>query len=308
MMGGSGGGRYSGPSSTTLQQRLEKIRDEERARLDKNIGDYLRKLLVRFNDRDREKIAERLDAIHKLLGQDVEINQLLLGGSVAKHTAVDGLSDVDALVVLDREDLRGKSAQAMLNAFHQTLEDKLPRTDVLSVQKGRLAVTVVYRDKTEIQLLPALRSGQTVSIAAADGKSWNDTRPRVFGQQLTQANQRLGQSLVPAIKLAKALVGSLPEQKQLTGYHIEAMAVDAAKGYRGNKTPKALLLHILRHASTRVLTPIKDATGQSRTVDTYLGKAESVPRRVASQALSGLARRLDAASSLGQWKSVFGEP
>jgi predicted nucleotidyltransferase len=306
-MGGSGGGRYTGPSSATLQQRLDKIREQEAARLEKNIGDYLRKLLVRFNDRDREKIAARLEEIRKRLGQNIEIDQLLLGGSVAKHTAVNGLSDVDALVVLDREDLLGKSAQAMLDAFHKTLEDQLSRKDVLSVEKGRLAVTVVYRDKTEIQLLPALRSGQTVSIAAADGKSWNDTKPRVFERQLTQANQRLGQSLIPAIKLVKALVGSLPEPKQLSGYHIEAMAVDAAKGYRGNKTPKALLLHILKHASERVRTPMKDATGQSRTVDTYLGKAESVPRRVASQALSGIARRLDAASSLGQWQAIFGE-
>ena len=66
-MGGSGGGRYTGPSSATLQQRLDKIREQERARLEKNIGDYLRKLLVRFNDRDRVKIASRLEAIQKLL-------------------------------------------------------------------------------------------------------------------------------------------------------------------------------------------------------------------------------------------------
>ena len=306
-MGGSGGGRYTGPSSVTLQKRLDKIVEQERARLVENINDYLRKLLVRFNDRDTEKIAGRLEAIHELLGQDVEIDQLLLGGSVAKHTAVDGLSDVDALVVLDREDLRGKSAQAMLDTFHKTLKDKLSRTDVVSVEKGRLAVTVVYRDKTEIQLLPALRSGQTVSIAAADGKSWNDTRPREFQRQLTRANQRLDQSLIPAIKLAKALVGSLPEQKRLTGYHVEAMAVDAAKGYRGKRTQNVLLLHILQHASRRVRTPMKDATGQSRTVDAYLGNVESVPRRVASQALSGMVRRLAAASSLGQWQAIFGE-
>ena len=85
------------------------------------------------------------------------------------------------------------------------------------------------------------------------------------------------------------------------------MAVDAAKGYKGNKTPNALVLHVLRHASERVRTPMKDATGQSRTVDAYLGKAESVPRRVASQALSGIARRLDASTTLGQWQGIFGE-
>lgn len=306
-MGGSGGGRYSGPSSESLQQRLDNIRKQERERLEQSISEYLRKLLVRYNDRDKDKIASRLELIQKLLGQDFEIDTLLFGGSVAKHTAVDGLSDVDALVVLDREDLHGKSAQAMLDAFHKTLDDQLSRKDVLSIEKGKLAVTVVYHDNTEIQLLPALRSGQVVSIAAADGKSWNDTKPRVFQRQLTQSNQRLGQSLIPSIKLVKALIGSLPKQKQLSGYHVEALAVDAAKGYQGYKTPNALLLHILRHASDRVLTPLKDTTGQSRTVDAYLGKAESVQRRVASLALSGIARRLDAATSLGQWQAIFGE-
>ena len=203
-MGGGGGGRYSGPSSFSMQQKLERVREHERARLEKDLTLYLQKLLAKFNDRDVEKIGERLDELQKVLGDDAEVDRILLGGSVAKHTAVDGLSDVDALVILDRQEMAGKSSTQMLNSFYKTINDKLPRNDVESIDKGKLAVTVTYRDQTEIQLLPAIKSGQTVSIAAADGKGWNDTKPLAFQKELTKANNQLNQSLVPAIKVVKS--------------------------------------------------------------------------------------------------------
>ena len=306
-MGGSGGGRYSGPSSPFLQQQIQRIHEKERARLSKDITEYLQKVLARFNDRDTDKAAQRLKVLKDLLGKDAEIDQLLLGGSVAKHTAVDGLSDIDALVILDREDLRGKSAKTMLNAFYKTLNDRLHRDDVSKIEKGRLAVTITYKDGIEIQLLPALKTGSTISIAASDGVNWNDTNPHIFQRELTRANRRLNQSLIPTIKIIKSIVSSFPNQKQLTGYHIEAMSVDASKGYRGPKTSKALILHVLEHASQRVLTPMKDATGQARTIDAYLGKASSISRRNISQTLLGVRRRLEAAKSIAEWSTIIGE-
>jgi hypothetical protein len=237
----------------------------------------------------------------------VKIEAILLGGSVAKHTDVDGISDVDALAILDRKDLAGQDPHAVLDSFYNMLDVNLPRNEVDSVRKGRLAVTVTYRDGSEIQLLPALRSKHTISIASADGKKWSDTKPEAFKQELTNANQRLNQALVPAIKLLKSVVSDFPQQKQLTGYHIETLAVDAAKDYRGPKTQKALLLHLLGHTANRVLNPITDVTGQSRTVDSYLGKANSPKRRNVSQSLSGMKRRLEAASSVSQWQNIFEE-
>ena len=106
-------------------------------------------------------------------------------------------------------------------------------------------------------------------------------------------------------KLMKSVVSTFPDQKQLTGYHIEAMALNAAKGYQGRKTPKAFLLHLLGHAADRVLRPMADVTGQSRNVDAYLGKANSAERRNISQVLTGMKRRLEAATTVSQWRTVL---
>jgi len=306
-MGGGGGGRYTRPSSDYIDRKIALAQERERQQLDGDVNELLQKLLAQFNARDRDIIRSRIESVGEILGDTAQMETILLGGSAAKHTDVNGISDVDALVILDRADLVGKEPQFVLDSFHEALDVKLPRNEVQSVRKGTLAVTVTYRDGTEVQLLPALRSKSTVSIASSDGKSWSDTKPDVFRRELTNANQRLNQALVPAVKLVKSIVSDLPKQKQLTGYHIETLAVDAARGYRGANTPKALLLHVLGHSAQRVLEPIADVTGQSRSVDLYLGRANSLERRNVSQALLGMKRRLEAATSVSQWRTVLGE-
>lgn len=302
-MGGSGGGGYIPSSSDRLREQVGKAEAKERERLESDVNAYLMDVLATFNERDVDTIREHLARIEKLLAEDAEIDQLLLGGSVAKHTFVDGLSDVDALVILDRSS--AQSPQQVLDEFHAKLDGNLTRDVVRSVEKGTLAVTVTYLDGTEIQLLPAIRSGNKVSIADANGNAWKATDPKSFQAELTKSNQRLNNCLVPTIKLVKSIVADFPAQKQITGYHAESLALDAAKGYRGPKTPKALLVHTLEHAAERVLKPIRDVTGQNRNVDSYLGRANSAERRNVALALAGVARRLDMATSLGQWKALF---
>ena len=301
-----GGGGYIPPTTHRLREMLERARKEESQRLGSDVNKFLQDVLAQFNDRDIDKTNERLKDIGHVLGQDIALDALLFGGSVAKHTYVDGLSDIDALAILDQTSTRGHSPQQVLDQFHRMLREGLSRRDVDRVEKGTLAVTVRYRDGTEVQLLPAVRFRSTTSIPDASGSGWNTTNPKVFQKEVTRQNERLNSALVPTIKLVKSLISNLPKQQQLTGYHVEALALDAAKGYQGEKTPKALITHVLKHASQRVTEPLRDETGQSRSVDEYLGTANSPKRTLASQALSGLVRRLEAATSLRQWKGMFG--
>ena len=175
----------------------------------------------------------------------------------------------------------------------------------MSVTAGKLAVTVKYRDGTEIQLLPAVRKGERVMIAKADGQDWRPTAPKAFRDALTSANQKANGQLVRVVKLFKVINDQLPPQKQLIGYHIEALAIEAVKGYRGAFTPRTLLARFLEKSSERVLTRIPDVTKQSRFVDSYLHADRSPERRNVAQTLMGLKRRLDAATSVAEWKALF---
>src|SRR5689334_6181119 len=101
-MGGSGGGG----NYRLNPSEMERLRDEARARLERSrleadVNALLQHNLVEINDRDNGLVADRLADIEDALeGTTRDVDRVVFGGSVAKHTYVDGLSDIDALVVL----------------------------------------------------------------------------------------------------------------------------------------------------------------------------------------------------------------
>ncbi len=305
-MDGGGGGGYSGMTKSWLQ-RVQQARNAERDTLNSRIDQLLAEMLVAANARDTDLVRDRLSEIVKILGKTADVEQLLYGGSVGKHTAVEGISDVDALVIIDRETAIAGSPARFLADFAKELHAKLSHAEIDSVTAGTLAVSVKYRDGTEIQVLPAVRKGDHVMIAKTDGKGWRSTAPKAFRDTLTSANEKANGQLVRIVKLFKVINDRLPPQKQLIGYHIEALGVEAVKNYTGPYTPRTLLSRFLEVSSKRVLSPIPDMTKQSPFVDGYLGGENSPERRNVAQTLVGLKRRLDAATSVGEWKAVFGE-
>ena len=306
-MGGSGGGGGGfPPSSDTIQRKIEQAREAEKQRLDQDVDQLLQRFLAQVNDRDADATKEHLDAVTEALEGVADVETLLFGGSVAKHTFVDGLSDVDALVILERAGTQGILPQKLLADMERQISNVLRRADVESVVRGSLAVTVRFGDGTELQLLPAVRSGSTINIPDSSGAGWNATNPKKFQRQLTSENKRLNRALIPTVKLVKSLVGDLPEQQRLSGYHTEALCVDASRSFRGEAKPRELLTHVLDHAARRVMKPMRDVTGQERVVDGYLGAANSPERRLVSQAIAGIKRRLEAATSINQWRAMFG--
>src|SRR4051812_23536260 len=116
-MGGSGGGSFrSGRSSSELAN--EGSRSLQQAELERDVNALLAAELSEINNRDVDLIGRRLDEIKDALGDKlVDFDRLLFGGSVSKHTYVDGLSDVDSLVVLKPEALDGDSPQALRAAI-----------------------------------------------------------------------------------------------------------------------------------------------------------------------------------------------
>ncbi len=269
------------------EEALRSLRQQER---DVAVNEVLSDALRRFNDRDAELTRDRLEAIQQALGpMAVDFDRLLFGGSVAKHTYVDGLSDVDALVVIDAADT---SPDRIVEQLRMSLSQRLGSSDVVDISAGRLAVTVRYSDGTEIQLLPAVERDGRTSIATEDGRAWRQIRPRRFAEKLTQVNQANDQKVVPTIKLAKAVLQNLPEAHQLSGYHVEAIAVDAFRSYDGRRDRASMLVHLIRHAEHAILRPTGDITGQSVHIDQHLGPPNSEARRSVSAALGRLASQL----------------
>ena len=292
---GGGGASYFPSKPRQLRTLIKRTQEGmERRRLESEVNEYLQRLLVTMTNRDAQKIEEYINEISEILGENHEIDKFLLGGSVAKHTYVDGLSDVDALVVLPSKHLETKSPQEVLSSFAESLAGEMTKDKVATLTQGKLAVTIGFRDGNEVQLLPAIRRRADVYISNARGTDWEPINPRLFQRELTKANKKLNNALVPTIKLVKSILSNLPEELRPTGYHVESLSLDVSKGYRGPKTVKSLLLHTLAASASRVLQPIIDVTSQSRNVDDYLGKRDSDQRIKLSHAIAGISRRLDA--------------
>lgn len=306
-MGGSGGGYFTGRGD--VGDLARKLRDAEAQTRDEsyetNVNQQLRECLKDFNDRDVAGTRKILDDVKKELGDEIGgAVDLVFGGSVSRHTYLDGLSDTDALVILEPDDIARKSPERLKERFAQRLRDLFGKENV---KVGDLAVTVTVRGK-ELQLLPAMREGDGYRIASPDGRSWSKINPKGFAEKLTQANKAQDRKLVPTIKVAKAIIATLPKQQQLSGYHIESLAIEAFKNYDGPKTYKAMVTHFFERAAQLVNTPIRDKTGQSLYVDEDLGAQNSSQRRVASQALQRIHRKLmnaDASKDTEAWSELI---
>lgn len=306
-MAGGGGARW--PSRNQLDKHVS--REANRARetvFGSQLNEKLLRLLSEFNNRDSEKVQKRLDEIRGCLENTVEGSvNTLFGGSVAKHTYVDGLSDIDALLVLSDPGGEWDSPTKVLSKLKLLVKRSCAHLDV--VKAGDLALTVKYRDGMEIQCLPALRQRNSLKIASAiDPAKWSDINPERFQSALSKANADLGGKLIPVIKLAKAVISSMPPPKQISGYHVEALSISAFKTYKDDLIPNKMLPHLFDSASRTVLAPIKDSTGQSVHVDDALGPANSASRQeisIAFERLSKKMRNATAAQDLNQWDEFF---
>jgi hypothetical protein len=299
---------YSRHQAAELQRQAAAA--TEQSQLTAEVNSVLNAELGEINSRDTDQIREYLDAIEDAIRDRVEeFDRLRFGGSVAKHTHVDGLSDVDSLVVLDSESHADISSADARKEIADVLRARLGRDRVDRVELGNMAVTVRYRDGTEIQLLPAVERGERLRISTSDGTGWTKyIQPRRFAEKLRDLNNQQGRAMIPTIKLAKAVIANrLSESERLTGYHVETLAVKAFENYGGQKNLKTMLTHFFESASQHVRAPISDVTGQSPHVDEYLGAAESQERRRASGALAGIARTMRDTQSTSDWQRLLSD-
>src|SRR4051812_25298778 len=147
--------------------------------------------LVDVNQRDTQTARQRLDEIEGALKDRIEeFDRLVFGGSVAKQTYVEGLSDIDSLVVLDGTQVRGEKPAQVLNEFAQLLRGKLNMGEIADIYVGDLAVTIVFKDGPPIQLLPAIDRGGKISISSPRGERWMAIEPRKFATALTDLNEK----------------------------------------------------------------------------------------------------------------------
>ncbi len=275
---------------------------------DDRFNEYCEALLAQYTRRNTQTVTQRLESLCEFLRQKGNVVQTMFGGSVRKGTYVTGLSDIDALLIVNQSSLVNHTPAEAIEYVRETIQDRLHQN---TVGAGNLAVTVSYSDGTEIQILPAIRTNTGgVRIAEPGSTQWsNVARPDDFASKLAKVNTARDGRVVPVIKLAKAMADCFitrPSRK-ISGYHMESLAIDAFKNYGGPLDPKAMLVHLLGHSIEAVKRPITDSTGQSRYVDEYLGPADSGPRKRASTYFGQMRGKVRSCNTRAEFNELFCE-
>lgn len=302
-MGGSGGSSGYGLVNT-CPPVASSISGAQASQREMEINEFLEELLKAINDRDVNAINTHLTEIEKVLDRDIEgIERILFGGSISKSTFIEGTSDVDALVILDGSIYRDKKPGELQDEFVKLLRTRFPKIEIV---KGNLAVTVKFSDY-EVQLLPALKNERGISIAAGGGDIWSPPIDvKRFTNRLTAVNKMNSNKVIPVIKIVKKLFSKLPEQLQLSGYHVEALAVEMFSTYSGRNTLYDMTKFYLDTAIRRVLRPVSDITGQTHLIDGDLGPVNSFRRQQISHRIKDIAGHFSGSDAVSVTKELFG--
>lgn len=304
-MSGSGGrGRpYYGEQG--VEGRLKETKEEFVTNFSSSLENLLNQKLASINERNTELMNKRCREIKGVLADELEETvDLFYGGSVAKHTYVDGLSDVDSILIVKSADVDVKPSE-IKSVVSKALKDGLTGVEVTS---GKLAITLKYSKEMEIQLVPAIRHQTGYRVPSWTADEWSRINPERFKRGLTNRNEQCNGKLIPTIKLAKAIIATWPEQVRLSGYHVESMALDIFRGYEGVRDVARMLPRFFEKAAAATQYPIKDMSGQSRHVDDYLGPRRSDARKKVGHWCLQTSKKMEEASIQGseyKWMDLF---
>ena len=136
---------------------------------DDNFKQSCEQLLVLYKRRNTGAVTTHLKSVCDIpRNEDDHVVQTKVSGSVQKRTYVRDLSEVDILLRMNQYALKNKPLSKVILSVQDTIEGRLPKTPAST---DKLAVTISYADKTEIQILPVLRTTDGFRIAKPEGAS-----------------------------------------------------------------------------------------------------------------------------------------
>jgi hypothetical protein len=308
-MGGSGGGYFRRETPEHVREALRKEEENTANQMfETEVANDIGDLLGDYNNRDTDSVRGALERFRKALENEVEEGEItpVFGGSVRKHTYVDGISDVDSLFVLKGDELAALSPNEALDFFETKVNKAFPHA---KTERDAMALRI-NNEGVVLEILPAVRREGQLCIPSESGDTWSKINPQAFFRKLSDVNERYGGKVVPTIKIAKGINETFPPNQRLSGYHLESLAIDAFKGYTGPQNTKAMVEHFVGYAAEHVLNPIRDKTGQSLHVDEYAGAKGSELRKLMAQNLDRVSRRMknaNATQSREKWSELLGK-
>ena len=204
-MPGSGGGGWF--SESPPQKVGEALRQEEKATenqiFETNVAREIGERISEYNDRDADAVRTAINKVRKALENEIEDVSItpVFGGSVRKHTYVNGISDVDSLFVLKGEPAATLPPGDVLDQFEKTIRAKFPNA---YVARDNIAMGLEF-DGIKFELLPAIRREGVLHISSASQDKWSKIKPESFFAKLSKSTTRMAPRSFRRSKLLREL-------------------------------------------------------------------------------------------------------
>ena len=187
-------------------------------------------LLTRLEPLESEvaRARTRIALIRARLTAQFHTSKVAPIGSHSKGTAIRGVSDVDVLAVLRREQLRRGdgyvSSDTLLNWIRDDLDQRFAST---VVGRNGLAVTLRFGGGEHgVDVVPAvydrpLANGHPLYLIPDGNGGWLNTAPSAHERYLRDANLRSGGKLIRLVRLLKHWRATRTPSIPLSSFHLE---------------------------------------------------------------------------------------
>ncbi|MBZ9977817.1 SMODS domain-containing nucleotidyltransferase [Mesorhizobium sp. BR-1-1-10] len=171
-----------------------------------NFRSFIENLKVSNTDVISNRYGEITAAINKKFrDSDSKTANSLQVGSYGRHTAIDGISDLDMLYIMPPsswDDYKDKGQSKLLTATKDAIKTRYPNTDVYV---DRLVVRVLYADfHVEAQPVFEQEDGSFKYPDTYDGGTWKVTMPRDEIKAISEFNEQKNKNLRRLCKMARS--------------------------------------------------------------------------------------------------------
>lgn len=268
---------------------------------------------------DEAQFDSHRTTVRRAIDARLDTSDVKLIGSLARGSAIHGVSDVDLLVVLRRRALtwgeRLKQSNTVLDEVRYALKDRFPST---AIARDGQAVVASFSDGTHpVDIVPAYyedhagdRNYPRYQIPDGNG-SWMRTAPGCHNRFLADADQRAGGQLKYVAQLFKYWRHTRASPVPISGFHVELLIAQEGLCH-GARSYAQILRHLFVLLCQRGCAALRDPVGISGLVAACGTEAK---RQQAGRTLADAATHADAAwqnellgnarEALRQWNLVF---
>ena len=97
---------------------------------DDRFNEYCEALLAQYTRKNTQTVTQRLVSLCGFLRQKGDVVQTMFGGSVRKGTYVTGLSDIDALLIVNQSSLMNQIPASVIESVRETIQHRLRQNTV----------------------------------------------------------------------------------------------------------------------------------------------------------------------------------